>query len=181
MQSTTYNSIRSSAYEDNEVVAGKTVFDCAVSSTTIGKRSEQEAIDDSEFETELRELSVCQLQSYLLDSYDSVDLCRQEIEMLQHMDQLARDQEEREVLSKGAQYRAGGASTSAFTDMSKQSDDRMAQIERFGRALPDAHFDAEPLEESAGLEYTTIGKDALGKLIMKWDSALCIIAGCVNE
>ena len=180
VNSTVGSSIKSGAYNKptaavSAMAAVPTDAELAntVTSTMVGNSAEAE---EGEFETEIREMQICQLQSYVLDSYDSISCCAQEMEMLRHMDGLAREQEERRQLSKTAQYRAGtgggggrggsGAMGSGEREgEGEREDERMRQLERLGRELPE--LPPGDGEEGEGLEYTTVNKDALGKLIMK--------------
>jgi hypothetical protein len=172
------NSIKVSTYDKETITSpgsagAGTVFTAAeaeagsVTSSTLGASEARGADEEeSEYETEIREMEICVLQSYVLDSYDSINASMQEVGMLEHMDKLASEQADRQRLSKGAQYRAGGSSSSSSEpSQAEVMDERMDQMARFGRELPDAR--AEAVEEYGPLEFTQISKDATGEIIMK--------------
>lgn len=174
------NSIKVSTYDKPTITSAGTVFTAVegadadiVTSSKLGASDSQEteaaaAEEDSEYETEIREMEICVLQSYVLDSYDSISASMQEVGMLEHMDKLQNEQQDRQRLSKGAQYRAGGnSSSSSEPSQAEQMDERMDQMRRFGRELPDASFEEGESGEHGPLEFTQISKDAAGELIMK--------------
>lgn len=168
------NSIKVSTYDKPSVTTTGTVFTAAeaeaekVTSSMLGvSEAEESAEEETEFETEIREMEICVLQSYVLDSYDSISASMQEVGMLEHMDKLTGEQADRQRMSKGAQYRAGGSSSSSSEPSQAQLfDERIDQMKRFGRELPDASAGYEE-DEHGPLEFTQLSKDAAGEIIMK--------------
>lgn len=128
-----------------------------------------------DFETELRELAILQLQQRVYECFGNIDAIGQEMEMLSHMDGLS------EAEQRMRHQQPMGPSSSSSSSAQQQNHSAMrqqqlseseiaSQLERFGRVLPDSGLNAayrNGEEEYQGLEVTHINKDMNGALLFE--------------